>query len=113
MDSKKDEFEKLVLMFDKFNHLTSHFQIEMADALLENSPNKKDFEKYANASEEVMQQRIDRAVYAFVGVMPLASINGINLFMNALALHSNLTGNTVMHDVIEELNNINLSAKNN
>jgi len=113
MDSKKDEFEKLVLMFDKFNHLTSHFQIEMADALLENAPNKKDLEKYAKASEEVMQQRIDKAVYAFVGAMPLASINGINLFMNALALHSNLTGNTTMHDVIEKLNHINLTAEEN
>jgi wyosine [tRNA(Phe)-imidazoG37] synthetase (radical SAM superfamily) len=113
MDSKKDEFEKLVLMFDKFNHLTSHFQIEMADALLENPPNKKDLEKYAKASEEVMQQRIDKAVYAFVGAMPLASINGINLFMNALALHSNLTGNTTMHDVIEKLNHINLTAEEN
>jgi len=113
MDSKKDEFERLVLMFDKINHLTSHFQLEMSEALLENPANKKDLEKYAKTSEEVMQQRIDRAVYAFVGAMPLACINGINLFMEALALHSNLTGNTTMHDVIDRLNHINLSAENN
>lgn len=96
--------EKLVHLFKQMVALTSKIQIEISEALLENPANRDDVAKQLQRSENDMQLRVNKAVYAFVGAMPLGSANRQNLFMEALALHANLTGNTLVHDLIHEVN---------
>lgn len=107
MSDGKEQFDILADHFDYYNNLTGDIQMDMVKALLENPNIKEDFDNQKMKSEEEMQHRINKAVFAFVGAMPLASINGINLFMEAIALHSNLTGNPLMHKIIKRINEIN------
>jgi hypothetical protein len=99
-----ESFEKLTGLFKQLAEITSELQLEISRALVENPVHKADLLKQMKTSENDMQLRVDRAVHGFVRTMPLASMNRQNLFMEALALHSNLTGNPLVHELLEEVN---------
>lgn len=78
----------------------------MSAVLLRNPRIKKRFDHDSKQSEEVMQKIIDKAVFAFVGAMPLATINSSNIFLQVMGIHSNLTKDPMMHRILERVNEL-------
>lgn len=94
----------LVKLFYDFNKVRGNIQHDISRVLLTDKSNQAELSKQLNGSENDMEVRMNKAVHAFLGAMPLAQMNRVNLFGKALALHSNLTGDSTMHDVFDEVN---------
>lgn len=107
MDHHQDpRFHHLVRLFTEFSEVSGQLQLDMSTALMSSEANKNTLRKQLKGSEESMQRILDKSVRGFVGAMPLASMNQVNLFIMALGLHTNLTGNSLIHDIIDHINQI-------
>ena len=95
---------KLVDTYEEVNQLTSLIQDDIARVLLHDPERREKLSKSLSLSEEQMQHEMNRAVYAFIGAMPLATANHSNLFMHALALHAPITGDPTLTTVMEQVN---------
>lgn len=104
MSDIKKHIEELTELFVEFNRVTSVIQLQISAELLKHEISRKEFDEISKKSEEVMQEKMNKAVFAFIAAMPLATHNGINLVMEALSLHANITKNPMMHQIIEKLN---------
>ncbi len=103
---KEEDIDLYAPAFDLANKFTGLIQIKMSKEILTNEASKRDLDEQLSKSENEMQHRINKAVYAFVGAMPLATENNINLFFEVLSLYSNITGDSTMHEMIQKLNNL-------
>jgi hypothetical protein len=99
----KERFEDLVQTWKIVSEFTSKVQRDISIAIVSDENNKEKLKQQLKLSEEKMQEIMDNAVLTFLSAMPLATMNHSNLFNQALALHSNLTKNPVMHMVVDEL----------
>jgi len=95
---------RFIRLFKEFNAVSSSIQYDMARVLLTDENNRNELSKQLKENENQMEIRMNKAVHAFIGVMPLATMNHCNLFGKVLALHSNLTGDPLMHDTYDEVN---------
>jgi hypothetical protein len=105
-DSITSNSNNLVSLFQQFNDVTGKLQVEMSAALVANEANRIDLCQWLKKPEEAMQHQLNKAVFAFVGAMPLASMNGVNLFMEAMLLHVQLTGDPMIEQVVTKINEL-------
>lgn len=94
----------LVKLFKQFNEVSGCIQQDISRVLLTDKANQKKLSEQLQGSENDMEIKMDKAVHAFIAVMPLATMNRINLFCKTLCLHGNLTGNPAIHDIFDEVN---------
>lgn len=102
--SGDERIHRLVSMLKEMAEITGSLQHEISDALLQCPLVSADLQKQLKTSESAVQVRLDSAVWAFVGAMPLACANRQNLFMEAIAHLGNHTGDSLIHEIIGELN---------
>ena len=95
--------EALATLRNVLNLLAS-MQTEMAMAITQDPRSKETNLKWENASEQRMMDFLDSAVKNFVGALPIATANGVNLFASVIGCHSPLTGDPLVHRIIEKLN---------
>jgi hypothetical protein len=107
IDPYEEKVEELVPLFDQFNKITSQIQAEIAIALIQNEDIREDLSKKSCLSEEAMMKILNRAIYTFIGSLPLAQINQSNMFLTALGQHSEITGDPLFSDVINKLQELN------
>ena len=84
--------------------LLGAMQNEMALAITQDPRSKELNQKWQNASEQRMMDFLDAAVKNFVGALPVATANGVNLFASVMSCHSALTGDPLVRKLIERLN---------
>jgi hypothetical protein len=99
----KEEFGSLVKVFMLISNFTAKVQRDISIGLVQDKTTRKRLLDDLKMSEEEMQKIMDHAVLTFVSAMPLATMNHSNLFTQAIALHSNITDNAIMHQVVEEV----------
>lgn len=99
-----EEFDRLLRIFRLIAETTEGLQAEIACKLLEKPRFKAHFEKEAKGSESAQMDKINHAIKAFVGVMPLALSNGVNPILSALSAHSALIGDPLVSKLIARLN---------
>ena len=101
---QSEQRKNLIRLFTEFNKITGKIQQEISRVLVEDEKVKADLKKQLKGSENDMEIVMNNAAYFFIKVMPLASMNGCNMFGKVLALHSNLTGDPTMHEVFDAVN---------
>lgn len=84
--------------------LLGAMQNEMALAITQDPRSKDLNERWKNASEQRMMDFLDTAVKNFVGALPVATANGVNLFASVMSCHTPLTGDPLVRKLIERLN---------
>lgn len=98
------KFDQLVQLFQTINEITGDIQKDICLSLLQDPSNREKLTQQLKRSESEMETEVDKAVGHFLSVMPIATMNKYNLFCKVFAMHSNLTGSSTMHDVLEEVN---------
>jgi hypothetical protein len=83
--------------------LTARIQLEISAHLLSNKGYKESYDHLPTSENEVLEL-LDSSISKFVKLMPLASMNQVNLFMSLLSTHSTITGNPRIKLIIKELN---------
>ena len=84
--------------------LLGAMQNEMALAITQDPRSKDLNEKWRNASEQRMMDFLDTTVKNFVGALPVATVNRVNLFASVMSCHTSLTGDPLVRKLIERLN---------
>ena len=78
--------------------------MEMSLAIIQDPRSKELNQKWQKASEQKMMDLMDNAVKHFVGALPVATANGVNLFASVISCHSSLTGDPLVRKIIEKIN---------
>ena len=104
------ELETIVENFWNISRITEDLQRDISVALTMDPEHRKKLSKRLKLSEEEMQKIFDRAVHTMVDAMPLATMNRCNLFTMLMAMHSNVTGDRLLHEVFRRLNQRALEA---
>lgn len=89
--------------YREFNEVTSILQKDMSRSLLSDPRHRANLTKQLKLSENDVELLLDKAAYFLLSVMPLASMNRTNIIGRVIALHSNLTGDPMIHDLFEEI----------
>ena len=100
----KEEFDSLVDKFFEISLITDDIQKDISSAIILNKKAGEKLVQQLKMSEEDMMRIMDGAVLSFLAGMPLATMNRCNLFMQAIAMHANITNNLLMHRIIDEIN---------
>ena len=100
----QEEYEKLREMVWFVSMFTDDIQRDISIALALDPKHREKLAKRLKLTEEEMQKIIDNAVYVFLDAMMLATMNRCNMFTMAMAKHSNVTGDPVLHEIFGELN---------
>lgn len=98
------DISKAVRFFKQLVEVSGTIQQDMSRVLLTDKTNQQELSKQLQGSENDMEIRMDKAVHAFIAVMPLACMNRVNLFAKTMCLHGNLTGDPGIHDIFDEVN---------
>lgn len=94
----------LLRLFREFNAVSSNLQIEMSKALITNPEAHAHLRRQLAGTENQMEEVMDNATKHFVSAMPLATMNRCNMFARVLGMHSDLTGDGTMHEVLDAIN---------
>ena len=100
----EDEINKLVEIFWQISQVTDDIQRDISIALTTHPEHRKKLSQRLKMSEEEMQKLMDRAAHGVLDVMPLASMNRSNMFTMIMALHANVTGDKLLHEVFRRVN---------
>ena len=95
---------ELIEHFTQHNAITGKLQHEMSKVILEKPEYAEQFKKQSKMSEEQAFQVLLNAMRQVLKVLPLAQANRVNLFCWLAKMHSDLTGNPLMQEVIIEVN---------
>jgi len=98
------EINELVEIFWQISRVTDDVQRDISIALTTHDACCKKLSQRLKLSEEEMQKLMDKAAHAVLDVMPLATMNRCNMFTMIMAMHSNVTGDGLMHEVFRRIN---------
>ena len=98
------EFNRLVRLFKTINEVSGVIQKDISLALLRDPAMQKKLSEQMKMSESDIETQVDKTVTDFIKQMLIATMNGYNLFGRVFAMHSNITGDPLMHDVFDEVN---------
>ena len=104
MTPHKENKLKLVRLFTKFNRVSSWIQNDIAKALLTDPKNRDHLAKQMKMSDHDQAVLLDQYTYNALEGMMLGTMNHCNMFGKTMAMHANLTGDPLMHDVFDEVN---------
>lgn len=100
----EQELENIVETFWQISQITDDLQRDISIALTTDDNHRKKLSQRLKLSEEEMQKIFDRAVHGVVDAMPLATMNRCNMLTMIMAMHSNVTGNPLLHEVFRRVN---------
>lgn len=103
-EADPEQFAEALATFRDMLDLLSSMQTEMALAITQHPGSREHNLKWQKASEQRMMDFLDGAVKNFVGALPVATANGVNLFASVMSCHSALTGDPLVRKLIERLN---------
>jgi len=106
----ENELENIVETFWHISQITDDLQRDMSIALATDDGHRKKLSRQLKLSEEEMQKILDRAKLAVIDAMPLATMNRCNMLTMIMAMHTNLTGDSLMHEVFRRINERALEA---
>lgn len=96
--------EQLIELFSELSPAASIIQLEMSRVLTSKPEIAEQLKKQLSGSEQDQTWAMDAAAYQFIKILPLAQMNRTNMFFRLFALHSGLTGDPLMREVFEEVN---------
>lgn len=99
-----EEREKNVRFVTEVMLFLGRVQTEISCALVLDPKINLKLQKQLKMSEEQMEQAMDAVALAVIGISPLATMVRSSMFGRIMALHSNITGNPEMHEILEEVN---------
>jgi len=99
-----EQFADSVKEIRNILNLLGSLQMEMSLAIIQDPRSKELNQKWQKASEQKMMDLMDNAVKHFVGALPVATANGVNLFASVISCHSSLTGDPLVRKIIEKIN---------
>jgi hypothetical protein len=106
MTSQEQERLELVRFYKQFNAYSSDIQNDIARALLVSPTNRLKLTRQLQLPDHKQAELLESyAMNALEGMM-LSTMNHSNMFGKLLALHSNLTGDPLMHDIFDEVNRL-------
>lgn len=94
---------QLLPFLREFEAFTGIIQDEINSSLLERPGVKEDLKIQACKPGAQVMERLNTAILGFIGAMPLAHVNDINLVMNMLKMHGNLTGDPIIEQLLIRL----------
>lgn len=100
----ENELENIVETFWQITQITNDLQRDISIALATDDGHRNKLSKRLRLSEEEMQRIFDRAAHGVVDAMPLATMNRCNMLTMIMALHANITGDGLMHEVFRRIN---------
>ena len=106
----EQELEEIVNTFWHISQITDDVQRDISIAMTTHEGCCKKLSQRLKLSEEEMQKLMDKAAHAVLDVMPLATMNRCNMFTMIMAMHSNVTGDGLMHEVFRRINERALNA---
>jgi len=106
----ESDVDEIVESFWQISQITEDIQRDISIALTTHKDCCKKLSQRLRLSEEEMQKLMDKAAHAVIDVMPLATMNRCNMFTMIMAMHSNLTGDSIMHEVFRRINERALEA---
>lgn len=98
-----DNADHLALFVEEMVEVTSQLQAEISVSLLAHKGTRDCFNRNSVKPGNQVLEIINKAVHAFVGVMPLASANNINIFVQAMRFHSILTGDPTIIEIVKKI----------
>lgn len=99
-----EQFADSLKMLRNVLNLLGALQSEMSLAITQDPRSKELNQKWQQASEQKMMDLLDSSVKHFVGALPIATANGVNLFASVISCHSALTGDPLVRKIIEKIN---------
>lgn len=106
----ESELEEIVETFWQISQITDDIQRDISIALATHKDCRSKLSQRLKLSEEEMQKLMDKAAHAVLDVMPLATMNRCNMFTMIMAMHANVTGDGLMHEVFGRVNERALQA---
>jgi hypothetical protein len=103
MTAQERERVNNLKFYREFNEVTSILQKDISRSLLFDPNHKANLTKQLKMSENDVELLLDKVAHTVLAVMPLASMNRTNMLGRILALHSNLTGDPMIHDMFDEI----------
>lgn len=100
----ENEINEIVEVFWQISQVTGDIQRDISIALTTHRECCKKLSDRLKLSEEEMQKLMDKAAHAVIDVMPLATMNRCNMFTMIMAMHANVTGDGMMHEVFRRIN---------
>lgn len=96
--------DQLIEHFAAHNTISGKLQYEMSKAILKQPGRTENLEKQSKLSEEAVFQILLNVIRQLLELMPLAQLHRINLSCWIAKLHADLTGDSTMQEVMEEIN---------
>jgi hypothetical protein len=85
--------------------LSNLVQADIANARYQNNPELVEaMVRFRNLPEEKIMEKINQGVSKFIELVPYADAMRINLILSALARHEVYTGNPLIGQIVEMLN---------
>jgi hypothetical protein len=106
----ESDLDEIVESFWQISQITEDIQRDISIALTTHKDCCKKLSLRLKLSEEEMQKLMDKAAHAVLDVMPLATMNRCNMFTMIMAMHSNITGDPMLHEVFRRINQRALEA---
>ena len=88
---------------EEMSELTSDIKGDISYHLIKHKQVFDQLEKDNNGTENIMMEKMNKATLGFVSQMPLATLNSVNLFMNLLAYHSEITGDQTLVNILRKI----------
>lgn len=105
MDDAPQTNEKEVFldMMVELTFFLASLQEEISVVLAQNEKVRRETEALIKRPDHEIVAALDNAVNRFLLAMPLASLYGVNLIMNVIEHHSNITGNRTITEVCNKV----------
>lgn len=95
--------EKAVRFLLTLTLLMQEIQIEISKALVKEDAIRKKIEKSIKQPDHKIIEEMSKAVRQLVLMMPLATHYGLNLPMNVLEMHSVVTGDKTLNNLLKKV----------
>ena len=79
-------------------------QKEISCALVLDSASSEKLKAQLRMSEEQIEHKLNAVALECIKMFPLETMNGSSMFGRIISLHSNITGNSEMHRIMEKVN---------
>lgn len=99
----EERIAKLTPFFRDLTAFSGLLQDEIVEALLDRPGVKEDLRVQSKKPGAQTMERLNAAIFGLIGAMPLAHINDINLVMNAFKMHSTLTDDPIIEEIMRRL----------
>lgn len=96
--------EHLIELFSELSPVASVIQLEMSRVMTKKPEMVELLKKQLSGSEQDQTWAMDAAAYQFLKILPLAQMNRTNMFFRLFSLHSGITGDPLMNEVFEAVN---------